>query len=34
MEEIEVNRMPFPREKFTPPEWFVALQKKQRKDAA
>ncbi len=25
MEEIEVNRLPFPREKFTPPDWYVQL---------
>jgi pilus assembly protein CpaF len=23
MEEIELNRLPFPREKFTPPEWYL-----------
>jgi pilus assembly protein CpaF len=34
MEEIEVNRMPFPKEKFTPPEWYLELQKKRMKDAA
>jgi len=34
MDEIEVNRLPFPREKFTPPEWYVAHVKKQRQEAA
>jgi len=33
MEEIEVNRLPFPREKFTPPEWFVQS-RKAKKEAA
>ncbi|MGE0616239.1 MAG: CpaF family protein [Bacteriovoracia bacterium] len=30
MDEIEVNRIPFTRDKFTAPEWFLALQKKER----
>jgi len=34
MDEIEVNRLPFPREKFTPPEWYVEHVKKQRQQAA
>ncbi len=25
MEEIEVNRLPFPRDKFTPPDWYTQL---------
>jgi pilus assembly protein CpaF len=25
MQEIEINRLPFPREKFTPPQWFTQL---------
>ncbi len=28
MEEIELNRLPFPRDKFTPPQWYLELQKK------
>ncbi len=28
MEEIEINRLPFPREKFTPPDWYVQMLKK------
>ncbi len=33
MHEIEINRLPFPREKFTPPEWYMQLMRRQ-KDAA
>lgn len=28
MHEIEVNRLPFPRERFTPPDWYVQQQKR------
>jgi pilus assembly protein CpaF len=34
IEEIEVNRLPFGREKFTPPEWYVALTRSKKPDAA
>jgi len=34
MEEIEVNRLPFPREKFSPPDWAREYFKKQFKQAA
>ena len=30
MEEIEVNRLPFPRDKFTSPEWYTALVRKNK----
>ena len=30
MHEIEVNRLPFPREKFTPPDWYVQQMAKDR----
>ena len=33
MEEIETNRLPFPRDKFTAPDWYVQL-KNQKKEAA
>jgi len=33
MEEIEINRLPFPREKFTPPQWYLQLLQS-KKDAA
>lgn len=33
MEEIEVNRLPFPREKFTPPDWYVQMIKKGKEAA-
>lgn len=28
MREIELNRLPFPKEKFNPPDWYVAMTKK------
>jgi hypothetical protein len=33
MHEIETNRLPYPKEKFTPPEWYLAI-KGTHKDAA
>jgi pilus assembly protein CpaF len=33
MHEIEVNRLPFPRDKFTPPDWYVAMLRKDPKAA-
>lgn len=30
MHEIEINRLPFPREKFEPPPWFVEMMKKDK----
>ncbi len=33
MDEIEINRLPFPREKFSPPEWYVQLLKKDKNAA-
>lgn len=30
MHEIEINRLPFPREKFMPPDWYVELLKKDK----
>lgn len=34
MSEIEINRLPFGREKFTPPEWYVALMNQNKRGAA
>lgn len=34
MDEIEVNRLPYAREKFTPPAWFVEMEKGAKKKAA
>ncbi|MBC7692692.1 MAG: CpaF family protein [Methylotenera sp.] len=30
MQEIEINRLPYPREKFTPPEWYLQLEKQNK----
>jgi pilus assembly protein CpaF len=30
MSEIEINRLPFPREKFIAPQWYVELMKKNK----
>ncbi len=34
MQEIELNRLPFPRDKFTPPDWYQAWLKKNEQEAA
>jgi pilus assembly protein CpaF len=34
MQEIEINRLPFARDKFTPPEWYIALMMKNGEAAA
>ena len=33
MREIEINRLPFPRQKFAPPAWYVEMVRKDKKVA-
>jgi pilus assembly protein CpaF len=33
MDEIEINRLPFPKENFTPPQWYVEMMNKESKAA-